>query len=68
MQKPATDGRSNGQLLELLRSTLSELAVRLDISVEAGRLQQSLSDSLSDLQEQTEDSITLCWRGLLSLR
>lgn len=59
MQKPAIDGRSNGQLLELLRSTLSELAVRLDISVEAGRLQQSLSDSLSDLQEQTEDSITL---------
>lgn len=59
MQKLVSDGRSNAQLIEVLRSTLSELAVRLSIAVEASRLQQSLTDSLSDVVEHTEDTITL---------
>ena len=59
MQKLVSDGRSNAQLIEVLRSTLSELAVRLSIAVEASRLQQSLTDSFCDVDEHTEDTITL---------
>lgn len=59
LQQAAENNRSSDQLRELIRATLVELAVQLEIPVESSRVQQSLNDSMVDLHGESTEMITL---------
>ena len=53
------DSRAGGLLKEVLRGMLAELSVQLEVVAESAKIQQSLSDSTTDANEQAEDALTV---------
>lgn len=53
------DSRTDDLLRAVLRGTLEELSVRLDVPVESSRIQQALNDSLVDVGSESHDRLTV---------
>ena len=53
------DSRTDDLLREVLRGTLEELSVRLDVPVESSKIQQALNDALIDVGSESHDRLTV---------
>ncbi|MFY8202237.1 MAG: hypothetical protein ACOVLE_16290, partial [Pirellula staleyi] len=59
MLRTMPDSRTDDLLRVVLRGTLEELSVRLDVPVESSRIQQALNDSLVDVGSESHDRLTV---------
>ncbi|HUP80481.1 MAG TPA: ABC transporter transmembrane domain-containing protein, partial [Pirellula sp.] len=53
------DCRAGGRLIEVLRGMLAELSVQLEVVAESAKIQQALSDTTTDTNEQAKDALTV---------
>jgi putative ABC transport system ATP-binding protein len=59
MLRQMPDSRTDDLLREVLRGTLEELSVRLDVPVESSKIQQALNDALVDVGSESHDRLTV---------